>query len=354
MKDKLSEIEKEETDKKDDDDAEDEDARKAKEKEKKEEEQENQKLPPDERVKKLRMDVHDNITRLWERAKKSRDDIVGEKAIKSNAQPALNILRAFVDRFVANEIKSLRHDDVKGAEAKFRKFVRQGAEILAVSAMSDVQATLSTVAMHFNYRIVARSGSAEIKQRCAALLEAISDVPARAEAFLKELEDSLAEAGERQKRRKEDKAKAQREREAKGNYSGDAGEAQQGGSEGSKPKAPAANAEAKPTQPKASPAAKKDPFEDFDFGPDAKAQKASTSAVAKKVEHSSVSTTQQPRTGGWDPNFDHPYAGALKSNGTGVYCRPCQRWIVTYEYRLDAFLQHVERVHPKPPPGWKG
>ena len=27
----------------------------------------------------------------------------------------------------------------------------------------------------------------------------------------------------------------------------------------------------------------------------------------------------------WDPSFDHPYAGALKSNGTGIYCRPCQR-----------------------------
>ena len=27
----------------------------------------------------------------------------------------------------------------------------------------------------------------------------------------------------------------------------------------------------------------------------------------------------------WDASFDHPYAGALKSNGTGIYCRPCQR-----------------------------
>lgn len=38
-------------------------------------------LPPNERVKKLRMDVHDNTVRLWEKAKKSRDEIVGEKAL---------------------------------------------------------------------------------------------------------------------------------------------------------------------------------------------------------------------------------------------------------------------------------
>ena len=38
-------------------------------------------LPPNERVKKLRMDVHDTTVRLWEKAKKSRDEISGEKAL---------------------------------------------------------------------------------------------------------------------------------------------------------------------------------------------------------------------------------------------------------------------------------
>jgi len=169
MKDRLTDLDKDEEDKKKDEDEDDEEARKAKEKEK-EEEEEGSKLPPDERVEKLRMDVHDTVVRLWERANKSIDEIVGDKSIKSNAQPALNILRLFVDRFVTSEIKTLRHDDVRGAETKFRKFLKQGAEIIAVAALHDVQTTLSTIAMNFNYRLVARSGSPDIKKqvRCLA------------------------------------------------------------------------------------------------------------------------------------------------------------------------------------------
>jgi hypothetical protein len=63
MKERLTELEKDEDEKKkDNEDADDEEARKAKEEEKRkeEEEEEKNKLPPDERSKKLRMDVHDN------------------------------------------------------------------------------------------------------------------------------------------------------------------------------------------------------------------------------------------------------------------------------------------------------
>merc|ERR1711904_114441 len=105
--------------------------------------------------------------------------------------PALNVLRMFVDRFVNSEVKTLRHDDTKGAEMKFRKFLKQGAEIIAVAAMHDVQATLSTLAMHFNYRLVARSGSPDVQRRCAALLEAVAEVPTKSEAFIKDVETAL-------------------------------------------------------------------------------------------------------------------------------------------------------------------
>ncbi|CAK9107391.1 Probable citrate synthase 1 [Durusdinium trenchii] len=225
MKERLTEIEKEEENpdgkKENEDDPEEEEAKKQKEKE---EEEEKNRLPPNERVKKLRMEVHDNTVRLWEKAKKSRDEIVGEKALKTNAQPALNILRLFVDRFVASEIKTLRHDDTRGAEAKLRKFLKQGAEILCVAALADVQATLSTLAMHFNYRLIARSGSPEIKNRCAALLEAVGEVPRNVESFLQQMEADLADQKERDLRRKEERAAAQRRREARGDFGGDAGE----------------------------------------------------------------------------------------------------------------------------------
>mmetsp|Transcript_28316 Transcript_28316/g.81260 ORF Transcript_28316/g.81260 Transcript_28316/m.81260 type:complete len:595 (-) Transcript_28316:64-1848(-) len=365
MKERLNEAEKEDGEKKkDDEDPEDEEAKKAKEKEK-EEEEEGPKLPPNERIKKLRMDVHDNCVRLWERAKKSRDEITGDKSIRCNSQPAMNILRMFVDRFVNNEIKTLRHDDTKGAEAKFRKFVKQGAEIIAVAAMQDVQGTLSTVAMHFNYRLVARSGSADIKSRCTALLEAISEVPTQSEAFIKRVEDSLATAKDREKARKEAKAKEQAEREARGDLGGEQGSA--GAPKAAGPAKAGAEAKAPAAKAKAAGAAKAfDPFGDFDFeekkgappkAPAPKAPASPSAALAKKKEdeRSAIAAAQQQqRRTGWDPNFDHPYAGALKSNGTGVYCRPCQRWIMTYEYSTEVFLTHVERVHPKPPPGWTG
>ncbi|CAK9009461.1 unnamed protein product [Durusdinium trenchii] len=204
------------------------------------------------------MEVHDNTVRLWEKAKKSRDEIVGEKALKTNAQPALNILRLFVDRFVASEIKTLRHDDTRGAEAKLRKFLKQGAEILCVAALADVQATLSTLAMHFNYRLIARSGSPEIKNRCAALLEAVGEVPRNVESFLQQMEADLADQKERDLRRKEERAAAQRRREARGDFGGDAGETTGAA-------APKAEAKAKAKAgPKPEPKAEKESAKDWD------------------------------------------------------------------------------------------
>lgn len=303
----------------------------------------------------MRMDVHDNTTRLWERAKKSRDEITGDKAIKCNAQPALNILRQFVERFVNTEVKTLRHDDAKGAESKFRKFIKQGAEIIAVAAMLDEHATCSTIAMNFNYRIVARSGSAEIKKKCAALLEAVADVPLKADAFIKELEDTLANQKDNDRKRKEAKAAAQKQRESKGNFGGDAADAERQAD--NKTVAPKTKASSAPSR-----AGTADPFSDFLFDdkkanskssePSLRSKAASTTLKKRDDERSAIAAANQPKRTGWDPNFDHPYAGALKSNGTGVYCRPCQRWIMTYEYNTEVFLTHVERVHPKPPLGW--
>jgi len=357
MKERLNELEKDE-DETNKDEADDEEARKAKEEEKKEEEEEKKKLPPDERSKKLRMDVHDNTTRLWERAKKSRDEITGDKAIKCNAQPALRILRQFVERFVNTEVKTLRHDDAKGAESKFRKFIKQGAEIIAVAAMLDEHATCSTIAMNFNYRIVARSGSPEIKRKCAALLEAVADVPLKVDAFIKELEDMLANQKDNDRKRKEAKAAAQKQRESRGDFGGDAADAERQG--GNKTAAAKTKASSAPSR-----AGTTDPFGDFLFDDEKADSKASEPNLISKAmaasttlkkrdddEKSAIAAANQPKRTGWDPNFDHPYAGALKSNGTGVYCRPCQRWIMTYEYNTEVFLTHVERVHPKPPLGW--
>ena len=56
----------------------------------------------------------------------------------------------------------------------------------------------------------------------------------------------------------------------------------------------------------------------------------------------------------WDINFEHPYAGSLKFDGTGIYCRACPRWVPTVDFAHETFFAHVKRVHPKPPLGWTG
>lgn len=340
MKERLNEIEKEEH-------HEDEDERKAKEKEQLEQDEASKSLPPDERCKKKRMEAHDTAVRLWARAKKARDEILGDKALKSNPQPALNMLRVFVDRFVQNEVKPLRHDDVRGAELKFRKFLKQGAEIIAVAALADVHSTLSTVAMHFNYRIVARSGSPELKGRCAKLLEAISEVPVRADEFLQQVEQGLATQKDRDKHKGGSqtaaKAKSTSAKPSNGAFSA---ALQKSGYPEAKAKAPS----------------KADPFADFDLpgAPPPKAMpKTKAKAAAPKAAEppSSLRRMDQDalavaRRTTWDADFDHPYAGALRANGSGVFCRPCQRWIATIGFDTRAFVEHVEKAHPTPPPGF--
>merc|ERR1712176_37940 len=193
-------------------------------------------------------------------------------------------------------------------------------------------------------------------------LEAIAEVPTQSEAFIKMVEDSLADQKERDKARKEAKAAQQKEKEVRGDYSGDANATRaEERAEGGEVKAnAAAKANADPTRKGSVNKDADDPFGDFDFeekpkpkAPEPKATpvKSETLVTKKEDERSAIAEAvkQQKRTG-WDPNFDHPYAGALKSNGTGVYCRPCQRWIMTYEFNTDVFFTHVERVHPKPPP----
>jgi len=388
MKDRLNDAEKDDDEKTKEEEADDEEAKKAKEKER--EEEEKQRLPPDEKIKKLRMEAHDNTVRLWERAKKSRDEIIGEKYLKSDSRRALNILRMFVDRFVNSEIKTLRHDDARGAEAKFRKFLKQGAEIIAVAAIQDVQATLSTISMHFNYRIVSRSGSVELKNRCSALLEAIAEIPTQCESFMKKVEDTLAVARGREISGKEARAKQQRERQQRGDFSGDAGvgcnarEAAspsdarpKGKAKGRAPaQTPAKGGTEQSLSNKSAGSRRNDPFADFAFDdnepqskspgkpvagapeterPRTPAGAADAQVLAKQSEDSKgsvLAAAPKQKATCWDPNFDHPYAGALKSDGTAVFCRPCKRWIMTYEYNVEVFFTHVERVHPQPPPGW--
>ena len=181
-------------------------------------------------------------------------------------------------------------------------------------------------------------------------------MPQLAEQFLQQMETDLADQKDRDRRRKERLAAEQREREAHGDFSGDAGKSraeakqeakppkdqkgeqkadQKSETNGGYPAPKAQETQAKQVTPDVQ---KPDPFADFDFSEPRKSSEApraapkSEAVVAKKEDDRGAiqAAVKQKRTC-WDAAFDHPYAGALKSNGTGIYCRPCQRWIVTYE-----------------------
>merc|ERR1719316_595414 len=99
--------------------------------------------------------------------------------------------------------------------------------------------------MHFNYRLVARSGSSEIKQKCTSLLEAISDVPVQVDALLKHVEDGLASAKERalvqtEENRKEMERKARASGQKEGEVTGQP--KPKGPPEAKKPEGPAPDA----------------------------------------------------------------------------------------------------------------
>merc|ERR1712025_937184 len=157
--------------------------------------------------------------------------------------------------------------------------------------------------MHFNYRLVARSGSNDIKQKCATLLEAISDVPMMVDSLLKHVEDGFAQAKERaqvqsEEKRKEVERKARADGQQPGEVTGQpkpksapevkkpggpAPDAKADGEEHMKAPAPKPAAKADPksaTQteplpkaaaaaaaksPSAPPPKKADPFEGFNF-----------------------------------------------------------------------------------------
>merc|ERR1712078_537198 len=83
------------------------------------------------------------------------------------------------------------HGDVRSAERLFRKFVDQGSEILCAAAVVDPAATTSVVAMQVNHRLISRSGSKDIRNKCAALLDAIQKLPEDLGSFVSPLEEQI-------------------------------------------------------------------------------------------------------------------------------------------------------------------
>jgi len=156
-------------------------------------------------VAKQRLEMHESAVHIWDQAGMAKNRVMGDSATP-RPQPALNALRNFVSAFVASEVSTLPLGCTpSAAEATLQKFVRKGAEIVAVAAMANVQATLATLAMQLNHPLLGRCGYAsEVGSRCAVLLEAVSDVHIKAAELLKELEMSIAMRSDRDEEKKEE------------------------------------------------------------------------------------------------------------------------------------------------------
>mmetsp|Transcript_46349 Transcript_46349/g.91888 ORF Transcript_46349/g.91888 Transcript_46349/m.91888 type:complete len:681 (-) Transcript_46349:246-2288(-) len=165
-------------------------------------------------AKKQRKEMHDSMVRCWESSRNSRAEM-GESPEAPDPQTAMNMLRMFIDRFVASEIEPFKVMENTVAEAKLQKFVKQGAEIIAVAAAVDMESALSTLALHFNCRLLSRNCNEVLKSKCAVLLEAAAWVPVQVGDFLNDFAEARAQ--EMVERAREADARRQAEADAADN-----------------------------------------------------------------------------------------------------------------------------------------
>ena len=165
------------------------------EKKKAQEREEQDKLPAAAKARQLRREAHEEAVKLWDTAREAEAEMYADKSmLKGNPKPALARLRSFVEQFSNSRLRMLPHGSREKAQEAFRQFLAEGLELIATAALQDAAAAASTIAQHFNYKVVSRSGSREVARDCQRLLEAVAEVPLRVDAFLVELGRARAEA----------------------------------------------------------------------------------------------------------------------------------------------------------------
>jgi len=377
-----------------------------------EEDEDSKKLPPTARAKQLRREAHKEAVKLWDSAREAEAEMLTDtKMLKGNAGPVLARLRTFVESFSNSKCRMLPHGNKEKAKEAFWQFKVDGLELIAIAALLDPSATASLIASHINYKIVSRSGSKEVARDCQALLEAIADVQQRVDNFLvvmgRERAAALDAEDERQAEEEraggalqpgeevvivgapEDRQEAQ-EVEVSQDVNEEVGSrgvvlsANQTGAvvrlaSGRRLTVPRFRLKRAPPEPRDADVVSKDTGKDTGndiakapdgqpkpFIPAARDQQAKSEAepkaspqqdggpklLAKQQDFSPA--LADPERLQWDPNFHHPYVGAMDGAGGGIFCRACCRWIPTRKYAHEPFLRHVKVAHKKPPQGWKG
>lgn len=128
-----------------------------------------------------RRKLHRQLRDAWSRASRLTEEIHRSHTSAASAD-ALRQLRKFVDRFAVTELQRLKENDPKKALRLLRRFLEQGSEVLCAAGALDPTATVSVVAMQVNCPLLqAVPENEELQRRCAALLEAIKELPVMGE-----------------------------------------------------------------------------------------------------------------------------------------------------------------------------
>mmetsp|Transcript_65932 Transcript_65932/g.212672 ORF Transcript_65932/g.212672 Transcript_65932/m.212672 type:complete len:626 (-) Transcript_65932:45-1922(-) len=357
------------------------------EKRKAQEEEDSKKLPPTAKAKQLRREAHKETIKLWDAAREAEAEMFQDKRLlKGDAGPVLARLRAFVQQF-SNRCRMLPHGNKAAAKEAYWQFKKDGLELIATAALMDPSATANIIATNVNYKIVSRSGSKEVAQDAQALITAIADVQQRVESFLVEMGRERAEALDA-----EDERTAEEERmggslspneevllvgEQAGEDAGERGVVL--GSSGAgiavrldsgrRVVMPRVALRRAPPRPRPTDAGSDSTTASEASPPDAVSevlrpqqapqqaqqqapQQAGPTVLAKAPEMQPA--IADPERLEWDPDFTHPYVGAMDGAGAEIFCRACRRWIPTRKFAHEPFLRHARVVHKKPPQGWKG
>jgi len=350
-------------------------------KKKAEEDEESKKLPPSAQAKKLRREAHAEAVKLWDTAREAEAEMFTDKGmLKGSPGPVMARFRRFVEQYSNSKVRMLPHGNKDAAKQALWRFKVDGLELIAVAALVDPSATANLIATYINYKVVARSGSKEIADDAQKLLSAVANVQHRVDNFLATIGRERAEAADA-----EEAAKKKEEEEGGPLVSGDevviVGEeygeetgkrafvlgSNQGGvavrlASGRRltvprehlVRAPPGKADGREDVGAASAAASKEP------------EKPATSEVQEVPKAMPILVKKEPELppdperDDWDPDFTHPYVGAMDGAGDAIFCRACVRWIPsrrkdgTGRFAHEPFLRHAAAAHKTPPPGWKG
>jgi hypothetical protein len=340
------------------------------EKRKSKEKDEKDKLPPTALAKQLRREAHSEAVKLWDVAREAEAEMLTDKGmLKGSPGFIIARFRSFIEQFSNRHVRMLPHGNKDAAKKAFLKFKTEGLELIAVSALVDPSQTANLIATHINYKLVARSGSKEVAADAQALLAAVANLRERVDNFLVHMgrEREEAQSAADAEREEDDNnggpfrsgdevilvGQELEEEEGKrafvlGSHDGGYNVRLASGRRITVTRQQLLRA---PTEDRREAASEQNSKATEGEKEDALRSIPSPEPILLTSE---AEPPADPVRDDWDPDFTHPYVGAMDGFGDGIFCRACCRWISTSRFAHEPFLRHAKAAHKVPPLGWKG